>query len=192
MLDKAPFQSFKTVKLKLISKIAIISICQLIGIIPSMFVQASNFDIAEINQGEVIAIARRYNKNKFDLVIIRQIPGQRKCWATSGSSPVTVDLLLLNFDFTGSCQRATDSNSYSIRIGEDDLGLDYSLRIVEYKGELILKGHSHLGKSKELIIGRSNGVKPGHLKINLEPGWRFAKRVFNGKTLGHFYIIKNR
>jgi hypothetical protein len=47
---------------------------------------------------------------------LEQIPGKQKCWSESGSNPVMIDPLLLNFDFTGICRRATDSNGYSIRL----------------------------------------------------------------------------
>jgi hypothetical protein len=31
-------------------------------------------------------------------------------------------------------------------------------------------------------------MQTGFMKIILEPGWRFSRRTFEGKSLGHFYF----
>jgi N-acetylmuramoyl-L-alanine amidase len=150
--------------------------------------QAANFDEQAIDQTQVIAIARPYGGNKFDLLVLEQIQGKRQCWSESGSSPVMVDPLLLNFDFTGICRRATDSNGYSIRLDGRDFGLDYILRIVERNGELYLVGTPRDARRPELVVGRTRGMQKGFMKIILEPGWKFSRRTFQGKSLGHFYF----
>ncbi|MGP0129593.1 MAG: DUF3747 domain-containing protein [cyanobacterium endosymbiont of Rhopalodia musculus] len=150
---------------------------------------ASTFEQQEVNQDDLIAIARPYGDNKYDLLIIRQIPGQQKCWSESGANPILVNPLLLNFDFTGSCERSTDSNGYSIRIDGQDYGLDYLLRIIKHDGELILVGTNRNDLSQsEIIVGRSNGIANGFMRLELEPGWRFTKRTYNGRVLGHVYL----
>jgi hypothetical protein len=40
-------------------------------------------------------------------------------------------------------------------------------------------------------VGRTHGLNPGFLKIVLNPGWRFTKRTYNGKKLGHIYFSRN-
>jgi N-acetylmuramoyl-L-alanine amidase len=156
-----------------------------LGITPT---PAANFDEQMIDQTQVIAIARPYGGNKFDLLVLEQIQGKRQCWGESGSNPVLVDPLLLNFDFTGICRRATDSNGYSIRLDGRDFGLDYILRIVERGGELYLVGTPRDSRRSELVVGRTRGMQKGFMKIILEPGWKFSRRAFQGKSLGHFYF----
>ena len=176
-------------KLTLISKIALVSSLTLTNFVPQLAVYGSPFEQQEVNQEEFIAIAKPYGNNKYNLLILRQIPGQQPCWQEMNSDPVTVEPLLLNFDFTGSCQRNTDSNGYSIRVAQEDYGLDYLLRIVERDGELVLVGTNRSDLSQpEIIIGRTHGLAPGFLKIDLDPNWRFTRRAYNGQTLGHVYL----
>ena len=84
-------------------------------IIP-LSLQAATFFQQEVNQRDFIAIARPYGDNKYDLLILQQLPGQRQCWQEEGGTPIMVNPLLLNFDFTDICERSTDSNGYSLRI----------------------------------------------------------------------------
>ncbi|EAZ92087.1 DUF3747 domain-containing protein [Crocosphaera chwakensis] len=177
-------------KLTLIGKLVAVTTFALTGIIPWFPCEASTFDEQEVNQDDFIAVARPYGDNKYDLLIIRQIPGQRQCWEEIESNSVTtIDPLLLNFNFAGSCQRSTDSNGYSIRIDGQDLGLDYLLRVVQNKGELLLVGtHRSDPNQPDIVVGRTEGVASGFLKIDLDPGWRFTQRAYNGQVLGHIYL----
>jgi hypothetical protein len=151
---------------------------------------AATFDEQLIDSSQVIAIARPYGENKYDLLVVEQIPDKKQCWSESGSNPVIVDPLLLNFDFTGHCRRATDSNGYSIRIDGQDYGLAYLLSVVPRNGELVLVGTPRTG-GPELVVARTRGMTKGLLKFVLEPGWQFSKRAFQGKELGHFYFSGN-
>ena len=148
--------------------------------------QASTFDEQEIAQERIIAIASPY-RHGHNLVIIEQVPGKDKCWAEHGVSPVTVDPLLMNFDFTGHCRRATDSNGYSVRIGGEERGSDYLLEIVEQGNELVLIGTTR-GGAAPITLGRTRGITGGANKIFLDSGWNFTKRSYQGKELSHFYF----
>ena len=148
--------------------------------------QAGTFDEKEIAQDQVIAIASPY-RHGYNLVVIEQVPGKEKCWAEHGISPVTVDPLLMNFDFTGHCRRATDSNGYSVRMGGEEKGSDYLLKIVEQNGELVLIGTTRSGEAP-ITIGRTHGTTGAANKIFLNPGWSFTKRSYQGKELSHFYF----
>jgi hypothetical protein len=154
-------------------------------------VGAATFEEREIEQDRMIAIARPYGKNKYDLLVIEQIPGKKQCWSESGTKPI--EPLLLKFDFTGHCSRSTDSNGYSIRVDGQDFGLDYLLRIEQRNGELLLVGTSRSKpNAPDVIIGRTYGIRPGFLKIVLSPGWQFSKRTYQGKVLGHVYFSGDR
>jgi len=155
----------------------------------SLTVAATTFSEQELDPNSVIAVARPYGNGNYDLLVIEQLPGQRQCWDEIGSKPTTVEPLLLNFDFTGSCKRSTDSNGYSLRINGEDLGLDYLLRIVERDGELWLIGSPRRDHSQpELVLGRTYGLKQGMLKIFLNPSWRMSQRSFGRTLLTHFYF----
>ncbi len=152
-------------------------------------VGATTFDQQEVEQELFIAIARPYGNHKFDLLILQQIPGKQQCWRENGSNPIIIEPLLLNFDFSGSCERSTDSNGYSLRVDGQDFGLDYLLRVIERDGELVLVGtHRTNTKQNEIIVGRTHGLSQNFLKINLDPGWRFTKRSYGGQLLGHIYL----
>jgi N-acetylmuramoyl-L-alanine amidase len=151
-------------------------------------VKASTFSETALEQTKVIAIARPYGEGKYDLLVIEQIPGKQDCWAENGANPVLVDPLLLNFDFTGICRRSTDSNGYSIRLDGNDLGLDYLLRLVPRDGELVLVGTPRSAGYSEIILGSTQGMASGFMKVNLYPGWKFTKRTYQDKVLGHFYF----
>ncbi|AFY77931.1 MAG: DUF3747 domain-containing protein [Hydrococcus sp. C42_A2020_068] len=151
---------------------------------------AVSFDERVMDQSQVIAVARPYGNNKYDLLVIEQIPGKKQCWSESGANPVVVEPLLLKFDFTGHCRRATDSNGYSIRIDGRDYGLNYLLSVVPRNSELFLVGTPRTGGS-EIVVARTRGLSQGFLKFVLEPGWQFSKRAFDGKELGHFYFSGN-
>ena len=150
-------------------------------------VKASTFEEKEIDQRQVVAIAAPY-RHGYNLVIIEQVPGKDKCWSEQGIAPVAVDALLMNFDFSGHCNRATDSNGYSVRLGGEERGSDFLLKIVEQDHELLLVATQRDPKQPPLILGRTGGKSDGITKIFLNPGWRFTKRSYQGKELGHFYL----
>lgn len=153
--------------------------------------QAATFGDTEIDQSEYVAVAAPYGDGLHQLLIIGQIKDEQPCWSESGSSPVIIDPLLVNFDFTGICDRKTDANGYSIRIDGEDQALNYSLRIRQRNGDLVLVGSPPPNsQGQEIEIGRANGVTDGFAKIQLDPEWRFTKRTFEKKVLGHIYLTK--
>ncbi|MEB3249124.1 MAG: DUF3747 domain-containing protein [Merismopediaceae bacterium] len=177
---------------KLIIKTLSISLSVFLGTSYWVIAQASQFFTSQqINQQRVVVIARPYGDGKYDLVVVEQVQGKRKCWQEKGRNPVIIDPLLLEFDYTGICRRATDSNSYSVRINGKDRGLEYLLRIVPSESELCLVATPLSSHTSGIVIGRTNGFKSlSYLKIALEPGWQITKRVYarTGKVLGHFYL----
>ena len=155
-------------------------------------ISAAPFDNAEVNSSNFIVVASPYGSNQHQLLIIEQISNKRPCWSESGSDPVNVEPLLLNFDFTGICGRSTDSNGYSIRMNGEDLGLDYILRIAERDGDLVLVGSNRKNLAAPPIeIGRTRGSTNGFKKIVLNPGWRLTRRTYQGKALGHIYLTSD-
>jgi N-acetylmuramoyl-L-alanine amidase len=147
---------------------------------------AARFEQREVDQSRLIALAAPVGQISRQLLILEQISSSRSCWQETGT---TVEPLLLNFDFTGICGRSTDSNGYSVRIAGQDLGLQYSLRIQERGGDLVLLAFSNQNRTAPpLEIGRTSGVADGFMRIQLNPGWRMAKRVYQGQVLPHIYL----
>jgi hypothetical protein len=147
------------------------------------------YEEKSVDQNNFIPVALPLAGGRYNLLLIEQIPGKQQCWQESGSAPVTVNLLLNNFDFTGSCRTFRDSNGYSIRIDGVDYGLDYRLDIEQNNNELQLVGSPIGGSNKsKIVIGRTYGLGEGPLKFELETGWDFSQRTYQNRTLGHMYF----
>ena len=175
----------KTFLKQSIAALTTLGLLTLSSIIPA---KANLFDQKEVDQSRYVAIAipRDFGPQ---LLILEQKTDARQCWSESGDRPTLVDPLLLNFNFTGICGRATDSNGYSIRMAGTDLALEYALSLQMSGGDIRLMGISRIdSNAPRLLIGKTYGLANGMTKIILEPGWRFAKRSYQGKELGHIYI----
>jgi N-acetylmuramoyl-L-alanine amidase len=150
---------------------------------------AGQFSQAEVDQSKFVAVASPYRGgSSFQLLVLEQVSDTRECWSESGAEPTLIDPLLLQFDFTGVCSRSTDSNGYSIRVNGEDLGLRYSLRIVKQGEDMVLVGAPNDRSGQAIVVGRTHGMVTSFAKITLDPGWRFTKRVFGDRTLGHVYL----
>ncbi len=158
--------------------------------------QAGLFSHSEVEPANFVAVASPIGGGvKHQLLILEQVKPigkSRACWVEEtvvGTTSVTgIKPLLLDFDFTGVCDRKTDSNGYSIRVAGVDLGLRYRLNMVRRNGDILLMGLPN-GSGPELEIGRVGGITPGFAKIVLNPGWRLGRRTFQGKPLGHIYLV---
>ncbi|ERN42949.1 protein of unknown function (DUF3747) [Rubidibacter lacunae KORDI 51-2] len=153
----------------------------------------ATFGQQEVEQTDFVAIASPYGNGQHQLLILEQTNNERPCWSESesaaGGGPVRVEPLLLDFDFSGICARSTDGNGYSLRMSGQDLGLDYILRIVQYNGELVLVGTPRVDpNAPDIVVGRTYANGRDYFKIFLEPGWRFAKRTYGDRVLGHIYL----
>ena len=172
--------------------LAVLATSTLTSFIATKQASANLFTEEQIDQQQLVAVAVPFGFKNHYLTIIEQISGQKRCWQESGSTPVTIDPLLVTFDFTGSCNRATDTNGYSIRIDGYDR-TDYRLEIVERNNELHLIATNHDPNQPQLFIGRTTGISQNKnlTKIFIHPGWQITKRVYQGQTLGHFYLSGN-
>ncbi|MBO9999239.1 MAG: DUF3747 domain-containing protein [Cyanobacteria bacterium SID2] len=155
--------------------------------------RATTFGQTEVDRRDFIAVAAPVGTARHQLLVLEQISDARPCWRESGSAPVRVDPLLLNFDFTGICGRATDSNGFSVRVNGRDLGTQYSLRVFRENNDLVLKAVPFGSSNTTAIeIGRTHGVTSDFAKIHLNSNWRFTKRNYQGRTLGHIYLTSDR
>jgi Spy/CpxP family protein refolding chaperone len=147
--------------------------------------QAALFGERAVEQQDFVAVAAPVgNTGRHQLLVLEQQSNRRDCWAENGS---TVEPLLLNFDFTGICGRYTDSNGYSIRTAGQDLGVQYNLRTVRQGSDLVLQGVPFLPNRPTIELGRAP-YRNDFVRIDLNDGWDFAKRTYQGRTLGHVYL----
>ena len=149
----------------------------------------AQFTEAPMSKEQVVAVAIPAGAIGYNLAVVEQIPGKQQCWAEQGSNPTIINPLWTTFDFTGSCRRSTDSNGYSVRLDGQDTSLDYRLDVVSKGDQLQLVAKGYQGGS-DFVVGQTAG-KAGdsdYLKINLNPGWEFTKKAYEGKVLGHFFF----
>ncbi|MBF2079687.1 MAG: DUF3747 domain-containing protein [Synechococcales cyanobacterium T60_A2020_003] len=152
---------------------------------------AQGFDQAEITDpSRIILVASPAGQVGHQLLIVEQLNDERPCWSESGG---IVQPLLLDFDFSGICRRILDSNGYSLRMGNEDLGLDYALRVIPEGDHLALVASSTKDFfAPSMEVGRTSpGETSGFVAIYLAPGWRLTRRSFEGQTLGHYYITND-
>jgi Protein of unknown function (DUF3747) len=154
--------------------------------------KAATFDQKDLDSNQAIAVAVPLPQgNRYNLLIVEQLSNTRPCWQEKSDTPGAIEPLLLQFDFTNICGRSTDSNGYSIRIAGEDKGLDYRLSILKQGDRLKLMGlPSRNTGGPALEIAHTEGLAPGFLKLVLNPEWQFAKRTYQGKTLGHIYLAR--
>jgi hypothetical protein len=175
-------------KLSLPLKLTAISTAVLATIITLSPLKAAVIGEQPINQSEIVAVAAPFGSNKYSLVIVEQIPGQKQCWSEMGSQPTVVEPLWTTFDFTGHCRRATDANGYSVHLDGQDTSQDYLLDVVEKDGELQLVAMNFKDRSRT-VVGKTFGLNQGKfLRIFLNPGWQFTKKTVDGKVVGHVYF----
>ena len=160
-------------------------------------VDAQSFDNIEVAQEDFVLLAAPGGGllGLPQFMIIEQSSDARLCWSESGTEPVQIEPLLLDFDFSGICGRSTDSNGYSIRAGDGDAGSRFNLEIQQEDGEYILIGKpspfasNPYRDSAPLNLGRTFGqADNGFTKVFLNPGWRLTRRTLDGRVLGHLYL----
>jgi hypothetical protein len=154
---------------------------------------AATFDQKELDPSRVIAVAVPLAQgDRYNLLILEQISDAKQCWQQNPSNSSLIDPLLLQFDFTGICGRSTDSNGYSVRIAGQDRALDYRLSIARERDHLVLWAvPSRSAQSQAIAIARTDTLTSGFLKLQLNSDWRFTKRTYGGKTLGHIYLTRD-
>ena len=153
--------------------------------------KAVSFEEQQVSQDKLAVVAVPFGYQEHRLEIIEQIPGERQCWNESGAAPVTVDLLLQNFDHSNSCRRVINTNGYTLRLNGEDDRVSRILKIVRDRGELKLIAFHKDPSQPSIEIGSTNGLSDGAMKIILNPGWQITQRVYDGERIDHFYLSGN-
>ena len=94
----------------------------------------------ELDANGVVTIASPYqNGERHQLLIVEQLSNKRACWSEQKTTTMItlINPLLSEFDFSGICGRATDSNGFSVRMGGQDLNWRYALQMLEKNNNLL-------------------------------------------------------
>ena len=150
--------------------------------------QGVSFQEQQVSQDDFAVVAVPFGYQEYRLEIIEQIRGKEQCWQESGSAPVKLDLLLLDFDHTKSCRRIINTNGYTLRLDGEDDRVAHVVKVVQNNGELQLVAFHKNPAKPSVVIGRTNGLSNGAMKIRLNPGWQITKRVHQGEVIDHLYL----
>ena len=124
----------------------------------------------------------------WSLLVLEQIRSRPLCWEQRADG--LIDAALNRFDFTGICSRYIDSNGFSIRAGDQDLGGTYRLRLRQVGQEVQLQAMSPT-QTATVLVGRGTAGRRDRdvfVAITLEPDWQLSRRVFGRQTLNHVYF----
>ncbi|MEM6452194.1 MAG: DUF3747 domain-containing protein [Cyanobacteria bacterium P01_D01_bin.105] len=164
---------------------------------PIQLAQASLFGMSETSQAPFILVAqptsRLGGRQRYGLMIIEQKKADPLCFSTTGANPTQVNVLLLNFDFSGICGKSTDTNGYLLRAAGEDIKYDPVLENEDGVLVLYASPRRSAGSGAErFIIGQTDGIAAnGFTQISLKPGWRLARQTFNDANTGRTYIAND-
>lgn len=151
-------------------------------------VAAALFDSRPLDNSRFAVLARPVGRSDWNLLVLEQIAATPRCWEPRADG--LIDPALNRFDYTGICSRYLDSNGYSVRVGQQDLGSGYRLRLSQQGTTLQLLAMTP-DNPTELLVGRGTVTqrdRDGFVGLTLEPGWELERRVYGSRTLNHVYF----
>ncbi|MBD2548349.1 DUF3747 domain-containing protein [Microcystis elabens FACHB-917] len=146
------------------------------------------FQSIDVDAERFAVLARPVGDDDWTLLVLEQLTPQPACWQARPDG--LIDPSLNRFDYTGVCSRYLDSNGYSLRVAEQDLGTSYRLRVQQVGSRLELQAISP-GTSAILVVGRADiplRDRDGFVALSLEPGWDLKRRTYEERTLSHIYF----
>ena len=152
---------------------------------------ASLFNSLPLDQSRFAVLAQPVGRSDWKLLVLEQIRPEPLCWQARPDG--LIDPALNRFDFTGICSRYIDSNGYSLRVGDTDLGSSHRLRLKQEGNRVALVAFSPSDPT-ELLVGQGllrQRDREGFVLIRLEPDWRLQRRAFGGQTLSHVYLAND-
>jgi hypothetical protein len=155
---------------------------------PPLAGAAGLFQSADVEAEKFAVLARPVGDNDWTLLVLEQLAAQPSCWETRKDG--LVDPALNRFDFTGICNRYIDSNGYSLRVADEDLGTTYRLQVQQVGSRLELQATAP-NSSAILVVGRAEVPlrdRDGFVSLRLEPGWELKRRTYGGRGLTHLYF----
>ena len=149
----------------------------------------SLFDSTAVPQERFAVLAQPIGTAQWKLLVLEQIKAQPPCWTPRQNG--LVEPSLNRFDFTGICKRYLDSNGYSLRSGGQDLGTRFRFRLMQSGTSLRLEALDPQQRAP-LLVGQAaipaRRNLDGFMPLQLEPGWRLERRMYQGRQLNHLYF----
>ena len=149
---------------------------------------ADLFTSQPLDQSRFAVLAKPVGRSDWNLLVLEQLAPMPRCWDSRADG--LVDPALNRFDYTGICSRYLDSNGYSLRVGQNDLGGSYRLRLQQQGTSLQLLAMNP-NESTDLLVGKgrlSRRDRDGFVALQLEPGWELQRRLFGQQALSHVYF----
>ncbi len=146
------------------------------------------FTSQPLDRSRFAVLAKPVGRSDWNLLVLEQLAPRPRCWESRADG--LVDPALNRFDYTGICSRYLDSNGYSLRVGENDLGGSYRLRLHQQGTSLQLLAMNP-NESTDLLVGKgrlSRRDRDGFVALQLEPGWELQRRLFGQQALSHVYF----
>ena len=148
----------------------------------------SLFESTAVPQERFAVLAQPVGRAQWKLLVLEQIKPQPRCWTPRQDG--LVEPSLNRFNFSGICKRYLDSNGYSLRSGDQDLGTRFRFRLKQSGASLKLEALDPQQRAP-LLVGQApvhrrdpNGFVP----LQLAPGWALERRVYQGRKLNHLYF----
>ena len=146
------------------------------------------FDSTAVPQERFAVLAQPVGTTQWKLLVLEQIKPQPRCWTPRQDG--LVEPSLNRFDFTRICKRYLDSNGYSLRSGDQDLGTRFRFRLKQTGASLKLEALDPQQRAP-LLVGQAPIQRRdpnGFVALQLEPGWALERRVYQGRKLNHLYF----
>lgn len=157
-------------------------------LLPRLAQAAALFQSVGVDASRFAVLARPVGDNEWTLLVLEQLAAQPACW--QGRADGLVDPTLNRFDYTGICNRYLDSNGYSLRVADEDLGSSYRLRVQQVGSRLELQATSPR-TSTVVLVGSAEVPlrdRDGFVALALEPGWQLKRRTYAERALTHLYF----
>lgn len=149
---------------------------------------AGLFSSQPLDNSRFAVLAKPVGRSDWTLLVLEQLAPLPRCWESRADG--LVDPALNRFDYTGICSRYLDSNGYSLRVGQSDLGGSYRLRLKQQGTSLELLAMNP-NEATELVVGKgriSRRDRDGFVALQLEPGWELQRRLYGQQALSHVYF----
>jgi hypothetical protein len=159
--------------------------------LPALGRAAGVFQSQPLDSTGFALLARPLASGEWNLVILEQIQPSPLCWQRRSDG--LIDPVLNRFNYTGICGRYLDSNGYSLRVGEQDLGGSYRLSLEQQGSELLLQATAP-GEPTVLVLGRarvSHRDRDAFVALELDPGWELQRRMYGERSLNHLYLANS-
>jgi hypothetical protein len=155
------------------------------AVLPQQFAKAAApFESVPVDAERAIALAQPLSGDRWNLVVLEQLVPAPPCWRRFEDGSVTTYEKNLP---AGTCGLYSSSSAYSLRIAGDDLSHPWRLR-VESRGPRLELLASSPDKPTPLLVGSAEAASNGLVELQLEEGWSFARRSFEGRSLNHVYV----